>query len=246
MTSDASTPGFTTADGGLAERLAAIQGRIGEACERAGRDISQVTLVGVSKAQPLEKLQHAYTSGLRVFGENRVQEAEDKVPAMPVDVEWHLIGPLQSNKARRAAALFDTIHAVDRVKIARLLDREAAAQNRRLRCFLEVNLGGEDSKHGFPAHGLLDRVAPLTDLEHLDFVGLMAIPPFSDNPEASRPWFVQLRQLRDDLAAHPAWRGFPGLLSMGMSNDFEVAIEEGATHVRVGTAIFGRRRPPMA
>lgn len=254
MTPDAPSPSIDT-DGSLsvdtdssslAERLTAIQERIGQACERAGRDVSTVTLVGVSKAQPLEKLQHAYAAGLRVFGENRVQEAEDKVPAMPEDAEWHMIGPLQSNKIKRAAALFDTIHAVDRLKIARGLDREAAAQNRRLRCFVEVNLGDEESKHGFPARDLFDRVAPLTDLEHLDFIGLMAIPPFDDNPEASRPWFVQLRRLRDDLAAHSAWRDFPGLLSMGMSNDFEVAIAEGATHVRVGTAIFGRRRPPVA
>lgn len=243
----------------IAERLAAIEGRILQACERAGRPRESVTLVGVSKLQPLAKLQEAWAAGLRVFGENRVQEAEDKASRMSTEVEWHLIGPLQSNKTQRAASLFDVVHSVDRLKIARRLDRDFAAQGeargeeiaRRLRCFLEVNLGEEESKHGFSPSGVLEAASRLRGFENLEIVGLMAIPPQpaedSPDPDAeTRGWFRRLAQLRDRLLAEPGWEACPGWLSMGMSADFEIAIEEGATHVRVGTALFGPRPHPAA
>jgi len=200
-----------------------------------------VTLVGASKRQPPESLLEAHRAGLSVFGENRVQEAKAKIDLLPPEVEWHLIGPLQSNKARLAVRLFTLIHSVDRLKIARVLDREAQRLGRPLSCLLEINLGGEESKHGFAVADLAATVAPLAELESLKVQGLMAIPPYDDQPEASRTWFQQLRRLRDELAQRSEWSEFPGWLSMGMSGDFEVAIEEGATHVRVGTALFGSR-----
>jgi len=224
-------------------RLATIRESIAAACARAGRSPEEVTLLGVSKTQPPEKVRAAFEAGLRTFGENRVQEAQAKAEVLPAEIEWHLIGPLQSNKARVAAELFAVIHSIDRLKIARALDREAEHLGRRIPCFIEVNLGDEESKHGFSPHRLQETTAALVEFAHLGFQGLMAIPPFDHDPEASRPWFQQLRRLRDELAAAGPLAGFPGWLSMGMSNDFEVAIEEGATHVRVGTSLFGPREP---
>lgn len=226
---------------GLPPRLSAIRARIAEACRRSGRSESDVVLVGASKVQPLPVLKAAFEAGLRVFGENRVQEGLAKASGLPQEIEWHLIGPLQSNKVRAALGLFRTIHSIDRVKIAEAVDREAGARGITVRGFLEINVGEEESKHGFSPQGLAEAVRPLASLENLRIVGLMAIPPQGDDPEESRPWFRKLRELRDDLAARPEWNGFPGLLSMGMSDDFEVAVEEGATHVRVGTALFGPR-----
>lgn len=232
---------------GIAGRLAEVQARIASACARAGRSPAEVTLVGVSKTHPAAAVEEAWRAGLAVVGENRVQEALAKsrelahLPPPPEGPEWHLIGPLQSNKVRQALELFRTIHSIDRPKIAEALDREAGALGLRLTGFLEVNVGEEESKHGFSPQGLAEAVRPLASLEHLRIAGLMAIPPFADDPEASRPWVVRLRELRDELATRPEWTGFPGWLSMGMSHDYEVALEEGATHVRVGTAIFGVR-----
>ena len=229
----------------IGERWREIGQRIEAACERSGRDASSVTLVGASKRQPVEALVEAHRAGLTVFGENRVQEAQSKMDLLPEDAQWHLIGPLQSNKVRLAARLFDVIHSVDRLKIARRLDREAQRLDRCIPCLLEINLGGEASKHGFTVDELTSAVAPLAELESLEIRGLMAIPPFGDDAEVSRGWFRQLRELRDELAERQVWREFPGWLSMGMSGDFEVAIEEGATHVRVGTALFGPRADPV-
>jgi PLP dependent protein len=226
---------------GVPARLALIRSRIEEACRHAGRAPESVTLVGASKTQPLPVLEAAFQAGLRTFGENRVQEALAKAPRLPPEIEWHLIGPLQSNKVRAALGLFRTVHSVDRVKIAEALDEEAGARGITVSGFLEINAGEEGSKHGFPPAGLAEAVRPLADLRYLRIVGLMAIPPLGDTPEDSRRWFRRLCELRDELAAHPEWQGFPGWLSMGMSDDFEVAIEEGATHVRVGTALFGVR-----
>lgn len=242
---------MTAAADDVARRLAAIAERIAAACRRAGRRPEEVTLVGAAKAQPPERLAAARAAGLAVFGENRVQEAEAHRETLsaggggaPGTVEWHLIGPLQSNKAKRAAALFDCVHSIDRVKIARVLDREAAALGRRLPVFLEINLGGEPSKHGFDPERLAATARPLAELAALEVVGLMAVPPpldHPDNPEDSRPWFRRLRELAEALGGRPEWAGFPRRLSMGMSDDFEVAVEEGATHVRVGSALFGPR-----
>jgi hypothetical protein len=202
-----------------------------------------VVLVGASKTQPASAIAEAFQAGLGTFGENRVQEALAKSRELPPGIEWHLIGPLQSNKVRPALDLFRTIHSIDRPRIAEAVDREAGARGLAVSGFLEVNLGNEESKHGFSPQGLADAVRPLAGLQHLRIAGLMAIPPQGGSPEDSRPWFQKLRELRDDLASRSEWQGFPGWLSMGMSDDFEVAIEEGATHVRVGTALFGPRKP---
>jgi pyridoxal phosphate enzyme (YggS family) len=230
--------------GHIAERYQGIDLRIEEACRLRGRRREEVVLVGASKTQPPEALAAAWRAGLRVFGENRVQEALAKsreLSDLIVNIEWHLIGPLQTNKVKAALDLFRTIHSVDRLRVAEALDQEAGRRGLRLSGFLEVNLGGEASKHGFPAEGLAEAVRPLADLQHLKIAGLMAIPPQSADSEGSRPWFRRLRELRDELASRPEWPDFPGWLSMGMSHDFDVAVEEGATHVRVGTLLFGSR-----
>jgi pyridoxal phosphate enzyme (YggS family) len=234
---------------GAGERLAAIRQRIAAACGRAGRDPAAVTLVGASKTQPAAVLAPFVAAGLSVLGENRVQEAQAKqrqlaeIPRLP-PVEWHLIGPLQTNKARPALDLFTCIHALDRPAIAAAVDREAARRGAVCSGFVEVNLGEEPTKHGFPPGGLAAALQPLAGLGNLRIVGLMAIPPLAAaevEAEAARGWFRRLRELRDELASRPEWAGWPGWLSMGMSDDFELAIEEGATHVRIGTALFGPR-----
>lgn len=228
----------------IAERLAAIEERIVQACQRAGRTRGEVLLVGASKRQPVASLLAAYASGLEHFGENRVQEARDKQQELPLDIEWHLLGPLQSNKVALAARLFRTFHAIDRPKIARALAHAAHLEGRQCEGFLEVNLGDEPSKHGVSEDEVVETLVGLRNElgdEGLDLVGLMAIPPQEDRPEATRGWFRRLRELRD--ACHAADPSFAGKLSMGMSSDFELAIEEGATHIRVGTELFGTRGP---
>lgn len=224
-------------------RLARIRERIAAAARRSGRDPAEITLVAASKLQPVAALADAYAAGLRRFGENRVQEGRAKAPALPTDVEWHLLGPLQSNKVRAAVEVFSFFHAVDRPSIARALDAEARARGKVLTGLLEVNLGGEASKHGFAPEALAEEAAPLAALEHLRISGVMAIPPPGDDPEASRPWFRRLCDLRDRLATGTEWQGRLTALSMGMSDDFEIAVEEGATHVRIGTLLFGPRPP---
>jgi len=223
-------------------RVEVVLERLRGACERVGRDPASVTLVGASKRHSEATILAAHEAGIRVFGENRVQEALAKAAALPATLEWHLIGPLQTNKARMALRLFRTIHSIDRPKVARFLDREAQRLDVEVTGFLEVNVGEEATKHGFgPGEvrdGSLDELAMLP---RLNIRGLMAIPPLETNPERARDWFRRLRDLRDELFERPAWCGRRGWLSMGMSHDFEVAIEEGATHVRVGTALFGPR-----
>lgn len=240
----------------ITRRFAAVHRRIVDACARADRRPEGVTLVAVSKRQPLVRLRAAIAAGHRIFGENRVQEAEEKRGDLPADLEWHLVGPLQSNKVKRAARLFDVVHSLDRVKIARLLDHEARELGRTIDTFVQVDVGDEASKSGFSVDSFDDRVRGLLEYGRvgpddpgsappagLRFVGLMAIPPYEEDPEHARRWFRKLRALRDRAASWPEWRGFEGRLSMGMSHDFEIAIEEGATHVRVGTDLFGERPP---
>lgn len=226
----------------IAGRLLALRERIAAAARKAGRRAEDITLVAVSKRQPLERVAAALAAGQRLFGENQVQEAAGKIPLLRPEAEWHLIGPLQSNKVKVAAGLFTAVHSVDREKIARLLSAAASEQGRRVQAFLQIHLGDEASKHGFDPKALEAEVRGLHDLPGLEWVGLMAIPPFFDDAEAVRPYFRELRRLRDQVASWPGWSGFRGWLSMGMSHDFEVAIAEGATHVRVGTAIFGERQ----
>lgn len=237
MTSSASLSAMES----VASRLAEIRRRMNAACVRAGRDPASVVLVGASKRQPLERLREAYDAGLRAFGENIAQEAVGKQGDLPADIDWHFFGPLQSNKVRLAVRSFSTLHAVDRLKIGRLLDRESVGRETPLRIFLQVHLGDEPSKHGFDPTDLAETLRPLADLEHVEIVGLMAIPPYEEDPELARAWFRRLREHRDALSELPEWSGWQGWLSMGMSDDFEIAIEEGATHVRVGSALFGDR-----
>jgi pyridoxal phosphate enzyme (YggS family) len=227
---------------GPGQRLLVLRERIASAALRSGRDPDAIVLVGASKRQPVELIREAYDAGLRDFGENHVQEAERKAPQLPADVRWHLLGPLQTNKIRRAIELFRVLHAVDRVETAARVDERLGTSERvrPLEAFLEVNVGGEVTKHGFAPSELLAAADRLVGLRRLRLVGLMTIPPPSDDALAVRAWFRTLRELRDRLRErHGDVVG--AALSMGMSDDFELAIEEGATHVRIGTALFGPR-----
>lgn len=221
---------------GIYENLASIRDRIVAAAVRSGRDPSEIRLVSVSKTHSAEVLREAIQAGISVFGENKVKEAEGKIVDLGRDgIEWHLIGHLQSNKARKAVRLFDYIHTVDSVDLAERLERICFEEGReRLDVLIQVDLAGEETKSGIPEVDLPSLIEYLTSCERLKLVGLMILPPFFDDPEATRPYFKRLREIRDDLLPG-------GELSMGMSHDFEVAIEEGATMVRVGTAIFGER-----
>lgn len=221
---------------GIYDNLASIRDRIVAAAVRSGRDPSEIRLVSVSKTHSAEVLREAIQAGISVFGENKVKEAEGKIVDLGRDgIEWHLIGHLQSNKARKAVRLFDYIHTVDSVDLAERLERICFEEGReRLDVLIQVDLAGEETKSGIPEVDLPSLIEYLTSCERLKLVGLMILPPFFDDPEATRPYFKRLREIRDDLLPG-------GELSMGMSHDFEVAIEEGATIVRVGTAIFGER-----
>ena len=237
--------------GSIRRNLECIRERIGRAAERAGRNPSEITLVGVSKTFPADAIRLAHEAGVRHFGENRVQEWERKRAALAdLDATWHLVGHLQSNKATRAARTFHTVDSVDDLEVAQRLDRcmcdgeadnEAAEEggNRRLRVLLEVRLVEEGTKSGVEPGELPVLAEGVATLPDLDFAGLMCVPPFFEEAEKVRPFFARMRGLRDDMEKRLA-RKLP-VLSMGMSHDFEVAIEEGATEVRVGTALFGQR-----
>jgi hypothetical protein len=216
------------------ERLEQVEERIARALARAGRRREEITLIAVSKTFPAAAIREAYEAGLRDFGENYVQEFEAKRPELAdlTGARFHLIGHLQSNKARRAAELFDSIQTVDTMKLARRLNEHG----RRLEVMIEVRLSEEETKSGVEPERLGDLVAAIRQLEHLDLRGLMTMPPWFEDPERARPYFGRLREL--------AARFSLPCLSMGMSHDFEVAIEEGATHIRVGSALFGPRVRP--
>jgi len=223
----------------LSARLEQVQRRIGEACRRARRDRADVRLVAVSKTHPAELVREALALGQTLFGENRVQEALTKIPAVGAGARWHLIGHLQRNKARHAVGAFELIHGVDNERLAAEIDRRAGAAGLRQPVLAQVNLGGEATKSGATADGLFALVETIAALPHLELRGLMAIPPPVERAEESRPHFATLRELRDEAALRLG-QELPEL-SMGMTDDFEVAIEEGATLVRVGRAIFGER-----
>jgi pyridoxal phosphate enzyme (YggS family) len=224
----------------IASNLADIRERIARSAARAGRAPEDITLVAVSKTFPPAAIRSAYELGLRHFGENRVQEWESKRAAVAdLDATWHLIGHLQSNKARRAANLFDRVDSVDSVALAQKLDAAAASEAKRLKILIEVHLGGEETKSGVPEADLPALAEIIAQLQNLELRGLMTIPPYFEEPEQVRPYFQKLRTLRDQVGAQI---GIPlNVLSMGMSHDFEIAIEEGATEIRVGTALFGER-----
>jgi len=218
--------------------LEAVHERVARACERAGRKPDDVLLIAVSKTVEIERIRLAVTAGVRALGENRVQEAKEKAAGLGRPVPWHLIGSLQTNKARDAVELFDWIHSVDREELARELDRRAHQRERRVKILVQVNVGEEPQKGGVHPAELKGLLESLTALSSLEVRGLMCIPPAAETADASRPWFKRLRELRDATGLEHC--------SMGMSGDFEVAIEEGATMVRVGTAIFGPRAPRAA
>lgn len=225
----------------IAENLERVRERIARAAARAGRRAEEITIVGVSKTFPADAILAAHAAGLRHFGENRVQEFEAKHAKLAgLDATWHFIGHLQSNKARRAVHLFDRIDSVDSMELARKLDHAAAAQKKRLPVLIEVHLGNETTKSGVAETGAGALAEGILLLAHLELRGLMAIPPYNDDPEQARPHFRRLRELRDALSGRLG-RALP-VLSMGMSHDFEVAAEEGATEVRLGTALFGSRK----
>lgn len=229
--------------GEFKERLDAVRARVERAARRAGRDPGAVVLVAASKAVPVERLLEAAACGCRIFGENRVQEALAKMEALRgcSGIEWHLIGPIQTNKAKNVVGRFTLLHAVDRLEVAERLDRAARERGIVQRVLLEVNVAGEQTKHGFGPDDLVGAAGRMGAFAGLAIMGLMTIPPPAAVSEDARPHFRRLRE----LAAQVEARGIPGVsmkeLSMGMSGDFEVAIEEGATLVRIGTALFGER-----
>lgn len=227
------------------ENIAIIRERIDAAAHRSGRQAGQIELMAVTKTHPVERIREACAAGLRLFGENRVQEFIAKAAAVAdlADAEWHMIGHLQTNKAAKTAELFCAVDSVDSLKLAEKLDAAAQKLNKRLPVLIEVNVGGETAKSGVAPDSpeLEELLLAAPGLEALQFRGLMAVPPFADDPEGSRVFFRKLRALRERIAARKLPAVSMDVLSMGMSHDFEVAIEEGSTCVRVGTAIFGER-----
>ncbi|HEV7520143.1 MAG TPA: YggS family pyridoxal phosphate-dependent enzyme [Candidatus Angelobacter sp.] len=232
----------------IADNVAQVRERIARAAARVGRKDDAITLMAVTKTVKPEQIKEAYATGLRIFGENRVQEFEGKSTALSElkDAEWHLIGHLQSNKVKKAAELFHAVDSVDSLRLAEKLNQSATDSNKKLQVLIEIKVGAEENKAGIPLDSpeLEDVLRSAPQLANLEIRGLMTVPPFTDDPEGARPYFRLLRDLRDKIAS----RKLPGIemdaLSMGMSHDFEVAIEEGSTCVRVGSAIFGARPKP--
>jgi pyridoxal phosphate enzyme (YggS family) len=227
--------------GTVAENLSAVKERMAKAAARAGRDPEGITLVAVTKTVPVERIREAIDAGQRVFGENRVQEAQAKVEALGRDIQWHLIGHLQRNKVRWVCDLFDLIHSVDSLPLAQDINARAARHGLVMPILIQVNIGDETTKSGVIASETLALVQQVATLPHVTIQGLMCIPPAVDIAEHARPSFVQLRTLTEQIARERIPNVAMSTVSMGMSHDFEVAIEEGATMVRVGSAIFGPR-----
>jgi len=229
----------------VASNLAKVRERIAQAARRAGRRPDEIALMAVSKTFPAEAIRAACDAGQRLFGENRVQEFAEKAPALAgLDLEMHLIGHLQSNKAKKAAEIFQAVDSVDSLKLAEKLNASVETQHAAsLPCLIEINIGGEEAKSGLPPDSpeFEELLLAAPRLDHLQFRGLMTLPPFTDDPEGARPYFRRVRELRDHLARRRLPAISLDVLSMGMSHDFEVAIAEGSTCVRLGTAIFGER-----
>lgn len=229
----------------IPENIAALLDRLTRAAKRVGRRPEPISLMAVTKTQPAERIREAYDAGLRLFGENRVQEFAGKAGALAdlTAADWHMIGHLQTNKAAKAVELFGAVDSVDSVKLAEKLNGMARSAGKNLSVLIEINIGGEEAKSGIApnSHELGALLLAAPRLEALSFRGVMTVPPFTEGPEGARPYFRKLRALRDTIAARKLPAISMGVLSMGMSHDFEVAIEEGSTCVRVGTAIFGER-----
>ena len=225
----------------ISENIESVEERIQAACKRAGRSREDVTLLCVTKTMPVEDLQEAYDAGQREFGENRVQEINDKFPRLPGDIRWHMIGHLQRNKAKYLMDKAVMIHSVDSLHLAQAISKEAVKAGRIMDILLEVNAAGEESKFGLGYDKVLPLIHEIAPLPGIHICGLMTVPPYTENPETSRVYFKKLRELSVDIARQSIDNVSMHTLSMGMTGDFEVAIEEGATHIRVGTAIFGKR-----
>ena len=224
----------------VSQNLDRVREQIAQAAAKAGRIVEDVQLVAITKTHPAEKAREAIEAGQTLFGESRVQEARAKIPELPSNLRWHFVGHLQKNKIRHALPLFEMIHSVDSLSLAQDINRVANEEGLHPRVLLEVNMAGQGSKFGFSSEKLRDEMEELLALPRLSILGLMTIPPIAEEAEESRKYFVQLRELRDRLQTE--FRVDLAQLSMGMTQDFPVAIEEGATLVRVGTAIFGERR----
>ena len=225
----------------LKENLKAVDQEIKEACDRSGRAREDVTLIAVSKTKPVETLQEAYDLGVRVFGENKVQELVDKYKVLPKDIHWHLIGHLQRNKVKYIIDKVDMIHSVDSIRLAETIEKEAAKHNIKVKILIEVNVAKEESKFGIHPEELDAFIEEISHFSHIQVMGLMTIAPFVENAEENRPIFEHLRKLSVDIANKNIDNIIMSVLSMGMTNDYQVAVEEGATMVRVGTGIFGER-----
>lgn len=218
-----------------------VKENIARACEKAGRSQDEVTLIAVSKTKPCSLLQEAYDCGSRDFGENKVQELVEKHEVLPENIRWHMIGHLQRNKVKQIVDKVALIHSVDSIRLAETIEQEAAKKDVMVSILLEVNVAEEESKYGFKVEEVIPAATQIAVFPHIQIKGLMTIAPFVDNPEENRPVFAELRNLSLDLAKENLPNVSMDILSMGMTNDYEVAIEEGATHVRVGTGIFGER-----
>ena len=225
----------------LADKLNLVKKNIEEACDTAGRSPQEVTLIAVSKTKPVEMLKEAYDAGARVFGENKVQEIVDKYDQMPSDVQWHMIGHLQRNKVKYIIDKVDLIHSVDSFKLAETIEKEAAKHNLTANILIEVNVAGELNKFGFKPEEVEAFVRAISGFSGIRVRGLMTSAPYVENPEDNRCYFRQLKQLCVDINAKNIDNINMDVLSMGMTNDYVIAVEEGATHIRVGTAIFGHR-----
>src|SRR5438876_11804129 len=226
----------------LAANLERVREQIARAAKKVGRDVDEIELVAISKTHPAERVREGHEAGQSLFGESRVQEARVKIPELPSAIRWHFVGHLQKNKIRHALPLFEMIHSVDSLVLAQEINRIAEEEGLHPRVLLEVNVAGEGSKFGFAPKNLREQMEELLALPRLSIEGLMCIPPIAEEPEASRKYFVQLRKLRDRLQTE--FHVDLAQLSMGMTEDFAVAVEEGATLVRVGTAVFGERSKP--
>ena len=225
----------------IQEQISKVQSGLEAACRRAGRDPSEVTLIAVSKTRPVSDIREAYDCGIRDFGENRVQELLEKQPQLPGDIRWHLIGHLQTNKVRSVIGKTVLIHSVDSLHLAECIDRESARAGVTTEVLLEVNAAGEESKFGFRPEELMEQLNALAALEHLRIRGLMTVAPAVEDPEENRPVFAGMRNLAVDITGKNIDNISMDFLSMGMTNDYITASEEGASFVRVGTAIFGER-----
>ncbi len=225
----------------LKENLTYVENEIQEACRRTGRRRDEVTLIAVSKTKPVSVLKEAYDLGVRVFGENKVQELTDKYEKLPKDIHWHMIGHLQRNKVKYIIDKVDLIHSVDSVRLAETIEKEAARQNLTVNILIEVNVAGEESKFGVSPEELPEFIDKVAEFSHIRVLGLMTIAPFVEDSEENRRIFEDLRKLSVDIAEKNVDNITMRVLSMGMTNDYSVAIEEGATMIRVGTGIFGAR-----